>query len=79
MYELALNLNDMKNETKRFVGMPSRPRCGVCFGSGVMDFGLGEEECSSCDGIGFDNLYTGLDMKERLCLEKDPCIDTDED
>ena len=81
MYESASNLNDMKNETKRYVGMPSRPRCKVCFGSGVMDFGLGEDECSSCDGIGFDNLYTGqdaLDLKERLCLDEELCIDTDE-
>ena len=46
-----------------------------------MDFGLGEDECSSCDGIGFDNLYTGqdaLDLKERLCLDEELCIDTDE-
>ncbi len=60
----------MKKEAKRYRGMPSRPHCSTCFGSGVMDFGLGEYECSDCDGIGYDNMYTGLDLEERLCLDQ---------
>jgi hypothetical protein len=36
-----------------------------------MDFGLGEYECSDCDGIGYDSMYTGLDLEERLCLDQD--------
>ena len=35
-----------------------------------MDFGLGEYECSDCDGIGYDNMCTGLDLEERLCLDQ---------